>query len=110
MTMITFEYSKGHEVVGRNAEIDTLRKDLADIKIRVVCLDGGLGVGKTALANRLLEMTSAGALAGRFDKQVSQSAYQEAWDRVLSQLAEKLIGSSTVLKATRNRGSNTYLL
>jgi tetratricopeptide (TPR) repeat protein len=100
--MITFDYSKGHQFVGRSSEIDILRNDLSDTKIKVVCLDGGLGVGKTALANRLLEMSSAGALAGRFEKQVSQSAYQEAWDRVLSQLAEKLIGSSTVLKATRN--------
>ncbi len=100
--MITFEYAQGHEVVGRTSEINTLREALSDVKIKAVVIGGGVGVGKTALANRLLEMAGAGALAGRFEKQVSQSAYQETWERFLSQIAEKLIGSTTVLKATKN--------
>jgi tetratricopeptide (TPR) repeat protein len=100
--MLTFDYAKGHEVVGRAGEIDQLRSDLSGKKIKVIFVEGGLGVGKTALANRLLEMTSAGALVGRFHRQVWKSAYQDTWGRVMSQLAEKLVGRSAVLRATQS--------
>ncbi len=78
-----------------------LRDDLLGKKVTVIQLSGEVGVGKTALANRLIEMASAGALAGRFDQHAWQSAHQESWGKVVSQLAQKLIGKSVVFKATK---------
>lgn len=98
--MITHEYARAHEIVGRSAEIEVLRNTLSGSAVRGVVITGSPGVGKTALANRIVEIAKAGALANRFDQHVWVTAYRQPWSNVMTQLGQALLGRDIVLKAT----------
>jgi len=95
------DFSTG-QVVGRTDELNIIYRQLIGKKIKIILLEGEAGIGKTAIANRLTEMASVGALAERFDSTIFQSMYQESWETGLSQLIEKILGKGTSLKADRD--------
>lgn len=102
MSVPTMQYAESHDVVGRSAELDQIRSIVSGHDASLLLLDGEAGVGKTAIANRIVEMANAGALADLFSETYTHSIYHESWGRVLSQLAAALLNRETVLKATEH--------
>src|SRR4051794_3493749 len=96
----TLHYAESHNLVGRYQELDRVRSLLARDEASAVFLVGESGVGKSAIANRIVEMTNAGALSERFQRAIVVSLFLEPWAQALPRLAEDVLGRSIVLNAT----------
>lgn len=90
--MITHEYARIHEFVGRAAELEQLRKAILQFEYRAVLITGKQGVGKTALANRVIEdsRSESTPLFGRFQEPYFVSAYRQPWSTVMALAAQAL--------------------
>lgn len=99
--MITSDFAKIYEVVGRAKELEALHSDIQNEAISLIQITGAIGVGKTAIANRLYETAKSGGLGDRFAHCIWISAYQDNWGKVMSQVAGVLLGTIVLFKATR---------
>lgn len=99
------------QIVGRSEEIDKIYHQIMGRKVKIIFLEGESGIGKTAIASRLIEMASAGAgaLSERFTSAIFQSMYQESWETGLAQLAETMFGRIVALKASKEVLENQLL-
>ncbi|HEX9459667.1 MAG TPA: ATP-binding protein [Thermoanaerobaculia bacterium] len=100
--MITSDYAKMHEFVGRSAELEQLRRAMAESGHRAVLITGTPGVGKTALADRFMENARSATVAfgSRFNRHFWVSAYRQPWTTVMALLGQSMLGRDIVLKAT----------
>lgn len=100
MSNPTVRWAESHDLVGRLHELDQFRELLAGKDLCVLVLTGESGIGKTALANRLAEMSQAGALRRRFRRTLVLSLFDESWPQVLAQIAQAVLPPSIAIKAT----------
>jgi len=94
---------KGRAFVGRARELDSLRKCLASKTIRVVLVHGVAGIGKTALAARLIEdLEGQDVLYLRLREWSTLSSIVGAFGTFLGKLGKRNL--SSVLRETGKDG------
>jgi tetratricopeptide (TPR) repeat protein len=90
--VITHDYARIHEFVGRAPDLEKIRNAILQLGRRAVLITGRQGVGKTALANRVIEDSRSDStpLSGRFQEPYFVSAYRQPWSTVMALIGQAL--------------------